>query len=427
MGLTRGVPKPSWAKDPSVGSRMFNARIEEAAEKSSFRNSVAKRRAVIPATGYYEWRLGSDGVKHPQFIHSADGRPLLLAGLYEWWRNPAAAEDAADKWLLSATILTTDSAGALASIHDRMPVVLDHGFLDEWLDPYQVGDGELLAAVAESAKTGVDELTHYEVDRAVGSVKNNGPQLIEPVPESAPRRCQSRRVDPDPCGACHTGRMRRKGPVGDSLGRTPRQILHRAARIEDAVHEFRARRRPRRPVTTVVPYTGYGAPGWARVMCRVLLTRADRDADRRPQKVRGWRSFATLPAKDVPVTVEAGDVDARGARRPQRPRRHRGQGRPHPGLGRIRLSTPDAEPVEAPIRVIDPAVRFGIISDIDDTVMVTALPRPLLAALEHLRPRRARPRGRARHGGALRAAGQRPPRRTGASTCPPAPGTSRRR
>ncbi len=174
---------PSWAKDPSVGSRMFNARIEEAAEKSSFRNSVAKRRAAIPATGYYEWRRGPDGVKYPQFIHAADGRPLLLAGLYEWWRNPAAAEDAADKWLLSATILTTDSAGELASIHDRMPVVLDHGFLDEWLDPYLIGDGDLLAAIAESAKTGVDELAHYEVGRAVGSVKNNGPQLIDPVAE----------------------------------------------------------------------------------------------------------------------------------------------------------------------------------------------------------------------------------------------------
>ncbi|WP_157156391.1 SOS response-associated peptidase [Diaminobutyricimonas sp. LJ205] len=174
---------PSWAKDPSVGSRMFNARIEEAAEKSSFRNSVAKRRAAIPATGYYEWRRGPDGVKYPQFIHAADGRPLLLAGLYEWWRNPAAAEDAADKWLLSATILTTDSAGELASIHDRMPVVLDHGFLDEWLDPYLIGDRDLLAAIAESAKTGVDELAHYEVGRAVGSVKNNGPQLIDPVAE----------------------------------------------------------------------------------------------------------------------------------------------------------------------------------------------------------------------------------------------------
>ncbi len=156
--------------------------------------------------------------------------------------------------------------------------------------------------------------------------------------------------------------------------------LHRAARIEDAAQEFFLRklgRRPRRPA--IVPYAGYGAPGWARVMGRVLLTRADRDADRRPQKLRGWRSFATLPAKGVPVTVEAGDV---------RTEVHADRSGLidtvvkadlTPGWCRIRLSTPDADTVEAPIRVIDPAARFGIISDIDDTVMVTALPRPLLA------------------------------------------------
>ena len=156
--------------------------------------------------------------------------------------------------------------------------------------------------------------------------------------------------------------------------------LHRAARIEDAAQEFFLRklgRRPRRPA--IVPYAGYGAPGWARVMGRVLLTRADGDADRRPQKLRGWRSFATLPAKGVPVTVEAGDV---------RTEVHADRSGLidtvvkadlTPGWCRIRLSTPDADTVEAPIRVIDSAARFGIISDIDDTVMVTALPRPLLA------------------------------------------------
>ena len=172
---------PSWAKDPTVGARMFNARIEDAAEKTSFREAVATRRAAVPATGYYEWQVGSDGVKRPQFIHAADGQPLLLAGLYEWWRNPAADATAADRWLLSTTVFTMGSTGELASVHDRMPVVLDHGFLDEWLDPYQEGDGELLAAIAAAGPAAAESLIFHEVDRAVGSVKNNGPQLIEPL------------------------------------------------------------------------------------------------------------------------------------------------------------------------------------------------------------------------------------------------------
>ncbi|WP_167046927.1 SOS response-associated peptidase [Salinibacterium sp. ZJ454] len=172
---------PSWAPDPGVGSRMFNARIEEAAEKPAFRDAVVKRRAAIPATGYYEWQLGADGVKRPMFIHSADGAPLLFAGLYEWWRNPAASAGASGRWLLSTTVFTTAASGQLAGIHDRMPVLLDHGFLDEWLDPYFEGDAELLAAIAAAAPSAAEPLTFYEVDKAVGSVQNNGPHLIEPL------------------------------------------------------------------------------------------------------------------------------------------------------------------------------------------------------------------------------------------------------
>jgi phosphatidate phosphatase APP1 len=157
--------------------------------------------------------------------------------------------------------------------------------------------------------------------------------------------------------------------------------LHRAARLEDAVHarvEPRLRRRGWR--LTLVAYTGYGAPGWARVMARVMLTRPDPRSGKDPAKLRGWRSFATLPVKDVPVVVEAGG-------RLQETRTDRGgyvdcvvDADLTPGWANVRLSCEDAEPVEAPVRVVDPEMRFGIISDIDDTVMVTALPRPLLAA-----------------------------------------------
>ncbi|MCI4065234.1 DUF2183 domain-containing protein [Micromonospora sp. R77] len=157
--------------------------------------------------------------------------------------------------------------------------------------------------------------------------------------------------------------------------------LHRAARIEDAVHalvERRLRRTGWQP--NIVAYAGYGGPGWARVLCRVLLGRPDTRRQGRLDKVRGWRSFATLPAKHVTVTIEAGGV------------RHEATADRSgfvdavieadfaPGWGSVRLSVPDAEPVEALVRILDPNVRFGILSDIDDTVMVTALPRPMLAA-----------------------------------------------
>jgi phosphatidate phosphatase APP1 len=156
--------------------------------------------------------------------------------------------------------------------------------------------------------------------------------------------------------------------------------LHRAARIEDAVHQMvarRLRRRGWRP--TITAYTGYGAPGWVRVMARVLLTR-DTPPRKRQEKVRGWRSFTTLPAHEIPVTLEVGG-------RQHEALTDRGgyidcvfEGDLSPGWGFVRLRADGAKPVEAPVRIIDPTVRFGVLSDIDDTVMVTTLPRPLLAA-----------------------------------------------
>jgi phosphatidate phosphatase APP1 len=163
-------------------------------------------------------------------------------------------------------------------------------------------------------------------------------------------------------------------------GRPPGVRLHRAARIEDAVHEVierRLRQRGWQPVITA--YTGYGAPGWARVMARVVLTRKA-VVRRRPEKVRGWRSFTTSPVNNALVTIQIGD-------RAHETRTDRSgyvdcrvQGDLTPGWATVTLSTDGAASVEAPVRVVDPSITFGVISDIDDTVMVTALPRPLLAA-----------------------------------------------
>jgi len=183
---------------------------------------------------------------------------------------------------------------------------------------------------------------------------------------------------------------------GDGVSLSPAApVLHRAARAEDAVRlmiERRMRRRGWR--ATIVPYTGYGAPGWVRVMGRVLLSRpgegdapppgpeaaAEPAASKRAKIVRGWRSFATVAVNDAEVEIEVGDQ-----RRVLRTDRGgfvdaRVEADLLPGWQTVRIHTRGAASVEAPVLIVDPTVTFGIVSDIDDTVMVTALPRPLLAA-----------------------------------------------
>ena len=171
---------PGWAKDISVGVTAFNARIETAAEKATFKNAVSKRRALVPATGYYEWHT-VDGVKTPYFIHLPDGELIVFAGLYEWWRNPAVADDSPDKWVLSTSILTIGSVGALAGIHDRMPVFLAPELAEEWLDPHSVGSPELLDEVSAGAVDVAEQAQFYAVGREVGNVRNNSPELLLPA------------------------------------------------------------------------------------------------------------------------------------------------------------------------------------------------------------------------------------------------------
>jgi phosphatidate phosphatase APP1 len=170
-------------------------------------------------------------------------------------------------------------------------------------------------------------------------------------------------------------------PEGPVPGRPARPRLHRAARFEDAVHAAVGPRLGRRGWrVAIVAYTGYGAPGWARVMARVVLTRLPSTPRRRAEKLRGWRSFGTLPVKHALVTIEV------GGRRHEAVSDRSGyidcvvEGELTPGWGSATLTTADGTSVDAPLRVLDPEVRFGVISDVDDTVMVTALPRPMLAA-----------------------------------------------
>jgi len=170
---------PSWAKEVS-GPPLFNARSEDVAAKPSFQASVERRRAVIPASGYYEWRT-VDGVKTPQFVSLPGEELLLFAGLYDWWRNPAAPEGSPDRWLLSATILTRPAAAGLTALHERMPVFLDADLVEEWLDPEGDGSQELVDEVAGAAEFVASRAVFHQVAEGVGSVQNNGPELVAPL------------------------------------------------------------------------------------------------------------------------------------------------------------------------------------------------------------------------------------------------------
>jgi putative SOS response-associated peptidase YedK len=169
---------PGWAKDPSVGSRMINARVETLDTKPAFRKALGARRCIVPAEGYYEWqRVERDGkpAKQPFWIHSPDDAPLAFAGLYEFWRVPDRAEDDPLRWLVTMTIVTGD-AGLLGSIHDRRPVVLPPDRWDDWLDPTRDATAALELLADEPPP-----LVPVRVSPTVNSVRNDGPHLIEPV------------------------------------------------------------------------------------------------------------------------------------------------------------------------------------------------------------------------------------------------------
>lgn len=173
---------PRWSKDgPGNSSPLINGRIESILEKPSFKDSVLRRRCVIPASGYYEWHVAADGTKQPFYISAGTDGMLALAGLYEWWRDPSKADNDPSRWLLSATTLTKDTAPELAHIHDRNPVLLTPETLDAWIDPHNLGDLELLNAVAAESDLVAGEVEFHKVGTAVGAVKNNGPELILPL------------------------------------------------------------------------------------------------------------------------------------------------------------------------------------------------------------------------------------------------------
>lgn len=168
---------PSWAKDPSIGSKMINARSETIAEKPSFRKAFATRRCIVPADGYFEWTTmaGPPKSKTPHFITPADGSQFAFAGIYEFWK-PQAEPGVDSEWLVTASIITTAADGDLADIHERRPVFLTPDVYERWLDP-EVGVDDALDII----KIPVIDVSHHVVTTDVNKVANRGPELILPI------------------------------------------------------------------------------------------------------------------------------------------------------------------------------------------------------------------------------------------------------
>jgi putative SOS response-associated peptidase YedK len=158
---------PSWARSVSSGRPMINARAETVAERPAFRSAFSRRRCLVLADGYYEWRR-SGSSRTPYRITIASGEPFAFAGLWETWRDPS------DELVRSCAIITTTANSLLKPIHDRMPVILPREREELWLD-HNVQDHNLLGSAL--APYPADAMEAYEVSSLVNSVANNGPEL----------------------------------------------------------------------------------------------------------------------------------------------------------------------------------------------------------------------------------------------------------
>lgn len=165
LAMLRWGLVPFWAKDPTIGNRMINARAETVAEKPSFRAAYRKRRCLVLADGFYEWHT-EGGVKTPFFISLASGQPFAFAGLWEHWQSKQS-----DESLDTTTIVTTAASEWISRLHNRMPVVLEPGNATRWLD----GDMDLLDEISANAPA----FRAWPVDRKVNNARNESPDLID--------------------------------------------------------------------------------------------------------------------------------------------------------------------------------------------------------------------------------------------------------
>lgn len=167
---------PHWAKEASIGNRMINARVETAASKPAFRQAFRRRRCLLPADGFYEWKPRR-GAKQPYLVRHREGRPFAFAALWERWADPQGGD------VESCTILTTDASETLAQIHERMPVILPPAAYEAWLDP---GLDDVATLERLVARPDADELVFHPVSRWVNSPANEGPRCVEPIARPEP-------------------------------------------------------------------------------------------------------------------------------------------------------------------------------------------------------------------------------------------------
>jgi putative SOS response-associated peptidase YedK len=163
---------PYWAKDPSIGLRTINAKAETITTAPAFREAIKYRRCLVPADCFYEWQRLNAKTKQPFAIAMKDGKPYALAGLWERWKDRKAGTD-----LLTFTVITTDPNEVVEQLHDRMPCIIPENDYDRWLQP---GDPDRPPIDLLRPFDG-DKMTAWKVDKAVGNVKNDSPQLIEPA------------------------------------------------------------------------------------------------------------------------------------------------------------------------------------------------------------------------------------------------------
>lgn len=169
LALLRWGLIPSWSKDAKIGYRLFNARAETVATAPSFRAAFKRRRCLVPATGFYEWKR-LDGDKQPYFIGLRDRAPLAFAGLWERW-------DKGEAPLETVTIITGEPNALVAEIYDRMPVILDPADYEAWL---HAGDTAIPQALLQPFPSQL--MAAYPVGKRVNSAKNDDPTVMEPMP-----------------------------------------------------------------------------------------------------------------------------------------------------------------------------------------------------------------------------------------------------
>jgi putative SOS response-associated peptidase YedK len=175
---------PSWADSPAIGDRMINARAETIATTNAYKRAFRKRRCIIPADAFYEWRKiqvasSRKPIRQPWVVRRHDGEPLAFAGLWETWRDESVEDrDAPDAWLRTCAIVTTRANDLLARVHDRMPVVLADDTWDRWLDPSFDDVATLESFLAPAPSEWFDT---YEVSPRVNHPENNDARLLDPV------------------------------------------------------------------------------------------------------------------------------------------------------------------------------------------------------------------------------------------------------